>query len=110
LLYDKVKKESFYLKEGCIGLGMMDTIQTIEEGDVLIENNSKLLCYTDGLIEVAEKRGVSSNEQTVEMCFCNDRNIKETFSKMLEKMQIDKSNPTIFDDITMLGLDFNINE
>ncbi len=110
LLYDKVKKESVYLKEGCIGLGMMDTIQTIEEGDVIIENDSKLLCYTDGLIEVAEKRGVSSNEQTMEVCFCNDRGIKETFSKMLEKMQIDKSNPAIFDDITMLGLDFYINE
>ncbi len=110
LLYDKEKKESVYLKEGCIGLGMMDTIQTIEEGDVLIENNSKLLCYTDGLIEAAEKQGVSSNEQTVEKCFCNEKDIKDSFQEMLERMKIDKSNPTIFDDITMLGLDFNINK
>jgi phosphoserine phosphatase RsbU/P len=109
IFFDKVAQKTTYLKEGCIGLGMMDAIQTIEEGDILIENNSKLLCYTDGLIEVAEKRGVSSNEQTVETCFCNNRDIRLTFSKMLEKMQIDKSNPTIFDDITMLGLDFNIN-
>ena len=110
ILYDKKKHETTYLKSGCIGLGMMDTIQTIEEADVCIENNSKLLCYTDGLIEVAVKKEVSSNEKTVELCFCNDSDIKESFKNMLEKMQIEKSNPGIFDDITMLGLDFNIEE
>ena len=106
IFFDKAEKKTTYLKEGCIGLGMMDAIQTIEEGSIMIENDSKLLCYTDGLVEVAEKQGVSSNEQTVEKCFCTDISIKETFQIMREEMQIDKSNPAIFDDITMLGLDF----
>jgi len=110
ILYDKKDKKTTYLKSGCIGLGMMDTIQTIEEGDVYLENNSKLLCYTDGLIEVAVKKEVSSNEHAVEEHFCNDSDIRESFRKMLEKMQIGKSNPGIFDDITMLGFDLNIED
>lgn len=106
ILYDKKTKKTSYLKSGCIGLGMMDTIQTIEEGQVELENNSKLLCYTDGLIEVAIKQEVSSNEAAVEKCFCTPKDIRESFAMMLDEMKIEKSNPTIFDDITMLGLDF----
>ncbi len=106
IFYDKKEKTLTYLKEGCIGIGMMDQIDTLEEGSLVIENNSKLLCYTDGLIELDIKDKVTHKLKSVENSFCNDKNIKDTFHDMLEKMHIKKSNPSIFDDITMLGLDF----
>jgi phosphoserine phosphatase RsbU/P len=106
IFYDKIKKEINYLKEGCIGLGMMDTIQTLEEGYLTLENNSKFLCYTDGLIELDFKNKISSRLKTVENSFCNDKSIKDSIKDMLAKMHIKKSNPSIFDDITLLGLDF----
>jgi len=108
IFFDKKKQELSYLKEGCIGIGMMDQIQTIEEGSLHIENNAKLLCYTDGLIEMGIKDKVSHRLKTVENCFCNNKNIKETFEDLILRMHIKKSNPSIFDDITMLGLDFLI--
>ena len=86
------------------------TMDLFEEGFFEIKNDSKLLCYTDGLIEMTIKQEVSSTQKAVEKCFCNSKNIKESFSNMLEKMQIDKSNPSIFDDVTMLGFDFNLNK
>lgn len=110
ILYDKKTKELIHLNSGCIGLGMMDAIQIIEEGYLELENDSKLLCYTDGLIEMEEKNNVSSNLNALEKCFRSDQGIKDTFSRILGKMKIDKTNPSIFDDITMLGLDIKVNE
>jgi len=106
IFFDKKTKQTHYLKEGCIGIGMMDAIDTIEEGYLTIENNSKLLCYTDGLIELDINNKVSLRLKTVENSFCNNKNIKDSFKVMLKKLNITKSNPYIFDDITLLGLDF----
>ena len=108
IFYDKKSRKSIYLNDGCIGLGMMDNIQRIDEGYLLIENNSKLLCYTDGLIELEERNEISTRLKSVESSFCNAKNIKESFNDIFIKMKIEKSNPSIFDDIAMLGLDFKI--
>jgi sigma-B regulation protein RsbU (phosphoserine phosphatase) len=108
ILYNRKTKQTSFLKSGCIGLGMEDTITRINEGDITIENDSKLLCYTDGLIEMEYKDKISSKLKTVESCFCNNKPINESFRNMITKIKIKKSNPSIFDDITMLGLDFLI--
>jgi len=109
MLYDKSTKKIELLDKGCIGLGMEDAIVTIEEGETEIENNSKLLCYTDGLIEINEDDVVGSAIEVVKECLTNDKSIKDTFADMIKKLDINKSNNTIFDDITMLGLDINVN-
>ena len=108
ILCNKVTKELQNLELGCIGMGMMDTIQTIEEGQVEITENSKLLCYTDGLVEVNIENEVSSAEELVEECIRNSDPIDLSIDKLIDKLKIGKSNETIFDDITMLGLDFYI--
>jgi phosphoserine phosphatase RsbU/P len=108
ILYDKKTGKSLFLNSGCIGLGMLDTIQRIDEGHLIIGNDSKLLCYTDGLIELEEKNRISSKLRSVEHSFCNNKTVKESFHDIFKKMKIEKSNPSIFDDIAMLGLDFNV--
>jgi phosphoserine phosphatase RsbU/P len=110
IFYDKKIGKSIYLNNGCIGLGMLDTIEKIDQGCLIIENDSKLLCYTDGLIELEEKNRISTKLKLVETSFCNNKNIKDSFQNIFKKMKIEKSNPSIFDDIAMLGLDFNIEE
>ncbi|MBN2756349.1 MAG: SpoIIE family protein phosphatase [Bacteroidales bacterium] len=109
MLYNKKSEKIEYLTTGCIGLGMLDNIETIEEGYLEIKQNSKLLCYTDGLTELEELDKVSSSLEKVESCLKNENNIKDTFSKMIKEMNISKLNNSIFDDITMLGIDFNVN-
>jgi sigma-B regulation protein RsbU (phosphoserine phosphatase) len=87
----------------------MDKIEKIDEGIIIIKNDSKLLCYTDGLIELEVNNKISSKLKTVEACICNDKSIKESFNELFVKMKIEKSNPSIFDDIAMLGFDFKRN-
>ena len=39
------------LKDGCIGIGMLDTIPVVQEGRIDLTEGSTILCYTDGLVE-----------------------------------------------------------
>lgn len=41
-----------WLKLGSLGLGMFEEIPQITQGDMVLEANSVLLCYTDGLVEL----------------------------------------------------------
>ena len=45
------------LDKGCIGLGMLDEIPTIEVGNIQLESNSTFVLYTDGLIELENQDG-----------------------------------------------------
>ena len=45
------------LDKGCIGLGMLDEIPTIEVGNIQLEPNSTFVLYTDGLIELENQDG-----------------------------------------------------
>ncbi|OQY01007.1 MAG: hypothetical protein B6I20_08050 [Bacteroidetes bacterium 4572_117] len=109
ILFNKETQELTYLKYGCVGMGMIDVIHTIEEASVEITGNSKLLCYTDGLVEVNVENEVSSTEEIVESCIKNTNSIDSNIENMIKLMDIGKSNTSIFDDITMLGIDFHVN-
>tara|TARA_B100000768_G_scaffold181971_1_gene207856 strand:+ start:4928 stop:6154 length:1227 start_codon:yes stop_codon:yes gene_type:complete len=39
------------LTDGSVGLGMLEEIPSISEGSVFIKPNSRLICFTDGLVE-----------------------------------------------------------
>jgi sigma-B regulation protein RsbU (phosphoserine phosphatase) len=40
------------LTDGSLGLGMLEEIPSISEGSVFIKPNSRLVCFTDGLVEI----------------------------------------------------------
>ncbi len=44
------------LDQGCVGLGMFDEIPFINEGKVVLNNNTTLVLYTDGIIELESER------------------------------------------------------
>lgn len=44
------------LDQGCIGLGMLDDIPFINEGKVMVGNNTTLVMYTDGIIELENEK------------------------------------------------------
>ena len=48
-------KETRFLNKGCIGLGMLEKIPTIEEEVIEIKPNTTLVCYTDGLVELEDE-------------------------------------------------------
>jgi len=45
------------LDKGCIGLGMLDEIPTINVGNIELKPNSTFVLYTDGLIELENPEG-----------------------------------------------------
>ncbi len=48
-------KESDFLNKGCIGLGMLEELPFLESGEVEIKNNTTLILYTDGVVELENK-------------------------------------------------------
>lgn len=62
-----------WLKNGCMGLGMLDEIPRVLSGEVSIDPGSVVICYTDGLTELEneelEEYGTERLEQALEKNF-----------------------------------------
>jgi sigma-B regulation protein RsbU (phosphoserine phosphatase) len=106
ILYEKEKKTLTMLKKGCIGMGMLDEIPKISGGTHHVEEPTKLLCYTDGLVEILDEQGVEFGTEKIEKYLSNDGSIQSNIQSIIEGQGILKGNQSIFDDITILGLDF----
>jgi sigma-B regulation protein RsbU (phosphoserine phosphatase) len=109
ILYEKKKKKLKMLREGCVGMGMLDTIPNIEIGVRTIEEPSKLLCYTDGLVELVNEDGVGFGTDNIEKHLSNPRSIRQNIQSIIKDQGILSGNQAIFDDITILGIDFQPN-
>jgi len=109
LLFDKKNSTLRYLKTGCVGLGMFDEIPSIEENTLHLDseaNGSKLLCYTDGLVEIKNENRVEYGTQAIEAFVSDNSRIDKNINEIILKLSIKKDNDSIFDDISMLGLEF----
>ncbi len=108
ILYNKKTKRLRYLDKGCIALGVMERIDSIEEEAIQIFDDSKLLCYTDGLVEFIIEGQVYMYDQEIEYYFCTNESSYKSMKTIEEKLELNENNDRIFDDISMLGIDFNI--
>jgi len=106
LLYEKKKKELMLLGSGCVGMGMLDNIPVIETGHIIIEEPTKLLCYTDGLVELVDEDGVEFGTTNLERLLQNSNTIAKNIEEIIVDQKILTGSTAIFDDITILGLDF----
>jgi sigma-B regulation protein RsbU (phosphoserine phosphatase) len=106
IFYDMKKKEMAFLRDGCVGMGMLDEIPTLKPGTLKIENKSKLFCYTDGLVELVNDDGVVFGTQEIEKSLANNNDIDENISKIIKKQKILEGSAAIFDDISIIGLEF----
>jgi sigma-B regulation protein RsbU (phosphoserine phosphatase) len=50
-------KETFMLESGCTGLGMLDELPSVKVGHLIINPNSSLVLYTDGIVELENEEG-----------------------------------------------------
>ncbi len=108
ILYNKNKDTTIYLTEGCFALGIMEHIDTLKAKTIKITDNSKLLCYTDGLTEFVQGQSICMNDKEVERYFCTEETSKTSIKTIRENLDINNDNNQIFDDVAMLGIDFNI--
>lgn len=105
LLYLMKSSELQFLKRGCVGIGMLDEIPLIRKGSVTIEEPSKILCYTDGLIELIDGKKISFGTKEIEECIMNNHSIEENIQAIIKKQGILDGNAAIFDDISILGIE-----
>ncbi|TRX65838.1 PP2C family protein-serine/threonine phosphatase [Carboxylicivirga sp. M1479] len=106
MLYDVRKEQMSHLESGCIGLGMLDFIPSIEVGKVQIHKDSKLLAFTDGLVELDDGHQVESGSEDVEKTLNNSHPLEQNFQglrKIIDRIERDGA---AFDDISLIGLEF----
>jgi len=106
VLYHKESRKLVFLRSGCVGIGMLDEIPFIHHGSMLIEEPSKMICYTDGLVEVIDDTGVGFGTAVIEENIANDAPVAENINSIIESRRILSGSTAIFDDITILGIEF----
>jgi sigma-B regulation protein RsbU (phosphoserine phosphatase) len=107
LLFDKKSNQLSLLKSGCVGMGMLDEIPVINKENIQIGNPTKILCYTDGLVELIEDEEVGFGTSFIEKEISNQESIKTNIAEIIKKQNIIEGSAAIFDDISILGIDFS---
>lgn len=106
MMYQKNKKELSLLSKGCVGIGMVDEIPIIRKGSITLEEPTKIICYTDGLVELIDGKRVSFGTKEIEDCIMNNLNIEDNIQAIIKKQGIFEGSAAIFDDISILGIEF----
>ncbi|SRR6056297_932404 len=106
IIYNPAKEELAFLEDGCLGLGMLDKIPTLKKGEVSIKERTKLFCYTDGLVELMDERGVSYDTTQIQNQLSNKDRIDENINAIIKENAILEGSTAIFDDISIIGIEF----
>jgi sigma-B regulation protein RsbU (phosphoserine phosphatase) len=100
-----IKKEKLeLLDQGCVGIGMLDEIPVFNKGKLTIEGPAKILCYTDGLVELMDGRGISAETADLEECLANNDSIEDNINEIIKRQRVLEDSTPIFDDISILGI------
>jgi len=102
------QNDSILLKEGTTGLGMLEKLFRLEEGEVEVAKNSRLLCYTDGLVEQENEGGKDFGIEQLELIMHQNKGCNsEDFNRILLDYLITyKGNQPYIDDIALLTCRF----
>jgi len=90
----------------CVGIGMLDEIPSISIGSYRISEESKIICYTDGLSELPDRKGKETGTKAIEKCIENKKDIFTNIESLIKSEEIESENNRLFDDISILGLQF----
>ncbi len=106
ILYEVEDNRITFLTKGCVGLGMLDEIPIVKKGKVIIDQRSKLLCYTDGIVEFLDEDGVEEGTKALENDIGNSGSIIENIQEIIRHNKLEEGSNRIFDDISLLGIEF----
>jgi phosphoserine phosphatase RsbU/P len=108
LLFDVLENKMDFLPSNCVGIGMVDEIPVIKPQSLIINGRKKLFCYTDGLTEMLDENEVETGTEMIEVSLSNDKRIDENITEIIANYKILEGSAAIFDDISIIGIDFNI--
>lgn len=107
LYYEIEKLKLSQLKSGCVGIGMLDEIPKVKTETLQLTGPTKLLLYTDGLVELIEGDDIGYGYKFIEQEISNNGPIDENIREIIHQQKIEEGNDAIFDDISILGLEFS---
>lgn len=106
LLYNPNKNQLVSLDKGCIGLGMLDHILGVEVGKITIDKKSKLIAFTDGLVELEKGDEITNKLSFLKKSLSTDRTLNENFQDFRDFIAENYNRKQIFDDISLIGMEF----
>lgn len=103
-------KETIFLNKGCIGLGMLDEIPKIKISKIILSQDTILICYTDGLVELKNSNGAAFETDNLIKVVENNLKLtmKEQVHKIFSKLEEFKGDQDLMDDTAVLGCKFII--
>ena len=105
VLYSMDSGEIKHLETTCVGIGMLDNIPAVNPKEIVIDVPSKIMCYTDGLSELKYPNGEDIGTTEIIKHISNPRPIEENLQAMIKTLGIPDSNPTMFDDVSIIAAD-----
>ena len=110
-LYNYNTGNTMTLSCGCTGIGMLDEFPVPpHEGIVELRDNSKLICFTDGVVEMERNGMPDFGENVVQQCAASPQDVDQTIKSLLNTLNIQRSNHSVRDDVTLLGIDFHVGD
>jgi len=106
VLFNTVTGQVMHLHSICVGIGMIDEIPLVKEEIMNISNNSKIVCYTDGLSDLKGTDGKEILTREIVKVITNRNPVETNIKEMLLKLGIPDHNPDLFDDVSIIAADF----
>ncbi len=96
------------LSTGCPGLGMLDDLPTIREGVVILDPDSLITCYTDGVVELENMREREFGESRLELVLLDNQHnpVREINENIVKLLRSHKGQMPYVDDIALLTTRF----
>lgn len=108
VFYEMKSDRLMKFESSCVGIGMLDEIPSISMGSYRISEESKIICYTDGLSELTDKKGKEIGTIAIEKSIKNNKSISSNITSLIRNEKIKSGNSRLFDDVSILGLQFMI--
>lgn len=107
IYFDAEKNEVSQLSLGCMGVGMLDSIPKINVGELTIPHGSKIICFTDGSVEIENVAHQAFGTAPIENLVKQGDNIADDIDNLVELLYEHKGpDGDFFDDITIMGIEF----
>jgi len=109
IIYRIDSKSIKLLESSCLAIGMLERLPYISVKKLTIMEDSLMLSYTDGLVELlsdTDEGGVKSAFNVLLSAIQQVTDIDDVLEKVIETQNLNGTNRAIFDDITLLGVQF----
>ena len=109
IIYRLGSKNIELFESASLGMGMVDHLPRIVVKEHTITEDSLMLSYTDGLVELisdTDEGGVTSGFHVLESAIQHAPDIDTVIKEIIETHNLNGTNLAIFDDITLLGIKF----